>query len=59
MDMKTTETDRTYEYTRLTSMTVFHNLRRDHHEVTAVMINNILVLSTLTFSASQLYMVEK
>ena len=35
MDMKTTETDCTYEFTRLTQMTVFHNLCRDYHEITA------------------------
>ena len=35
IDMKTTETDCTHEFTRLTVLTVFHNLCRDYHEITA------------------------
>ena len=36
VDTKTTGTGCATEFTRLTQTTVFHNLCRDHHEITAI-----------------------
>ena len=35
IDTKTTDTICAAEFTRLSQATVFHNLCRDHHEITA------------------------